>query len=423
VAFTGFLFLMFAWFFYPINFTLFLFTFLLAGLVIAALSLGGVIGRLEFSILKTQQRTFIASLVLIILIVGVIVGFYWQGQKYVASVFHTFGVQAYNRDRDIDSAIGKVSLAINMDNESDRYLRTFSQLLGLRAGEILSNTELDSAELQARYQRVLQGLIQAAQAAIRANPADPLNWRQLGAIYEDNIFIVGGAGNFAVSNYEEAAVRNPQNPAEYLNIARAYVKSSDNTQRQISQLAVSADASEESIEKLKTARVEQLSKALESLQKAIDLKADYAPAHFLSSQVYERQGNRNLAIQKTLETRNLNPLDTGVGYQLGLLYYLDEQLVDARVEFERIVGLNTNFSNARYFLGLTYDRLGNEGAAIEQFEKIIELNPGNQEAIKILGNLNAGRGALAGIVPPATPPQERIETPVPQTGGEEVEEF
>ena len=84
--------------------------------------------------------------------------------------------------------------------------------------------------------------------------------------------------------------------------------------------------SKDELEKLRTERTERLSNALVNLQKSIELKSDYAPAHFLSSQVYERQGNRPLAIEKTVVTRDLNPLDTGVGYQLGLLYYLDEQL-------------------------------------------------------------------------------------------------
>jgi len=37
--------------------------------------------------------------------------------------------------------------------------------------------------------------------------------------------------------------------------------------------------------------------------------------------------------------------------------------------------------------------------AILQFEKVEELNPGNQEVKKILANLRAGKPALEGIEP------------------------
>ena len=416
VSFVSFLFLLFSWFFYSGNFTILLFTFLFAGIVIASLRAGGALENFEFSLLHSAQRTFIASLVIIILIVGVIVSVYWQGQKYAAQVVHTMGVRSYNQTRDLDTAIRRVAFAVNLDASRDVYLRTYTQLLGLQAQRILDNRDLDSAELQRRYQVVFQGMIQTAQRATAANPADPLNWRQLGAVYEDNIFIVDGADRFAVLSYEKAAALNPQNPAEYLNIARAHVRSADAIQRKISQLSDGEDR-----DKLTAARAENLSKALVNLEKSIALKGDYAPAHFLSSQVYERQGDRVLAIKKTFETRKLNPLDTGVGYQLGLLYYLDDQIKNARDEFLRVVSLRESFSNARYFLGLSYDRLGNTQGAIDQFARVSELNPGNEEVEKILSNLRAGRDALAGISPPRTPPTQRIEPPVAETGGEETE--
>ncbi|MFY9457367.1 MAG: tetratricopeptide repeat protein [Candidatus Spechtbacterales bacterium] len=420
ICFVSFLFLIFSWFFYPVSFSILLFTFLFAGMVLASLRAGGAIETWEVSLLKTSQRTFVASLIIIVLIVSSIVGLYLVGQKYIASVVHIFGVQTYNRNRDLDSAIKKVDLAKNLDGSSDVYWRTFAQLLGLRAQEVLNNRDLDSGELQRRYQIVLQNLIRAGQEATMVNPQDPINWRQLGAIYENNIRIVGGADQFAIANYIKAAELNPNNPAEYLNVGRAYVVSADALAVNISRLSqgVEAKKNKEEVEKLQTGRTERLTNALINLQKALALKGDYAPAHFLISQVYERQGNRALAIEKTLETRNFDPLDTGVGYQLGLLYYLDDQLEEARDEFVRVVSLNESFSNARYFLGLSYDRLGNTQGAIDQFTKIAELNPDNAEVKRILVNLKAGKNALLNIIPP---PEERITSPLKVTGGEDAE--
>ncbi len=71
--------------------------------------------------------------------------------------------------------------------------------------------------------------------------------------------------------------------------------------------------------------------------------------------------------------------------------------------------MNENYSNARYFLGLIYDKEGKENKAIEQFGKIEELNPDNEEVKKILANLKAGKPALEGITPAQPPIEEKPE--------------
>ncbi len=111
-------------------------------------------------------------------------------------------------------------------------------------------------------------------------------------------------------------------------------------------------------------------------------------------------------------TRGIAPFDAGLAFLLGVVYYHDNQLEKAQSEFERAIGIDANHSNARYFLGLIYDRLGNKSAALEQFKKIAELNPDNAEVKKIIENLQNNRAALDGIVPPDQPPAERLEAPV-----------
>jgi len=97
----------------------------------------------------------------------------------------------------------------------------------------------------------------------------------------------------------------------------------------------------------------------------------------------------------------------GLAFQLGVLYYSDKQFDKAKAEFERTVSLNENYSNARYFLGLVYDREGKKSEAISQFEKVANLNPDNEEVKKILDNLKAGKPALEGITPAQPPIEEK----------------
>jgi len=77
--------------------------------------------------------------------------------------------------------------------------------------------------------------------------------------------------------------------------------------------------------------------------------------------------------------------------------------------------LDKNYSNARYFLGLIYDKEENKEKAIEQFTKIAELNPDNEEVKKILTNLREGKSALEGIAV--------NQAPIEEKPGEKLEEL
>ena len=120
-----------------------------------------------------------------------------------------------------------------------------------------------------------------------------------------------------------------------------------------------------------------------------------------------------------MEVRDSNPNDVGVGYQLGLLYYFDDQINSAQREFERVLLLNSNYSNARYFLGLVYDKKGEKQQAIEQFRKVLELNPENVEVGKIIENLEAGAPALQGLQDPQDSTETPVQEPVLETSGED----
>jgi tetratricopeptide (TPR) repeat protein len=74
----------------------------------------------------------------------------------------------------------------------------------------------------------------------------------------------------------------------------------------------------------------------------------------------------------------------------------------ATVALERAVELNPQYSNARYFLGLSYFRVGRISEAIEQFTIVSNLNPDNEDVKTILNNLNLGENPFS----PAEMPQQ-----------------
>ncbi|MEK7085023.1 MAG: tetratricopeptide repeat protein, partial [Patescibacteria group bacterium] len=156
-------------------------------------------------------------------------------------------------------------------------------------------------------------------------------------------------------------------------------------------------------------------KAREALEEAIRMKPDYAAAHFRLAQIAIIKGNVEDAILNTERAALSAPDDIGILFQLGMLYYQQNRYREARQILERAVHINTNYSNARYFLGLIYASEGERTRAVEQFELIQALNPDNREIKTILANLQNGREPLAGITPP---PLTRNSPPVVKEGKE-----
>ena len=79
---------------------------------------------------------------------------------------------------------------------------------------------------------------------------------------------------------------------------------------------------------------------------------------------------------------------------------------------ERAVGLNPQYSNARYFLGLSYFQVGRIEESAEQFTVVSDLNPDNEEVKAILENVKAGNDPFDNIEPPAPPPAQRDTLPI-----------
>lgn len=425
------LFALLSWFLYPANFSLMLFGFIGMGLLAAttAESRGTENAEQrgknlrEISLLLSPQRTLIVSLILIILMVGSVSVLYLSGQKYIASLYFSAGLKTYDKTVDPDLALEKFVKAINLDSAADQYWRVASQAFLVKTNNILNSPKWQGApaaaleDLRSQFQVNMSQAISFAQRAKDADAAESSNWSNLGYIYENILSFVSGAEKFMVDSYSQALLLEPKNPALAVDLGRAHIAVSDRLGDQANQIQNSKNPDKSQIDALMVQWNQELDAAINELQRAIDLKADYSQAHFLLVQAYSRQGNLKKAIVKSIDYYNLNQKDAGAAFQLGFLYYKDNQMENAKAALEWAVSLSENYSNARYFLGLIYDAQGNKQAAKDQFQKIVSLNPENAEVKAILDNLNNNRGALETIVPPLPAPGERTQAPVPETGG------
>jgi len=374
---------------YPVGNLMIFMAFVFTGLFTAILAGQNIISLKEISFFKKSSLSFMFSLAtVLLLIVGVSV-FYLFFQKYWAAHYYLRGAEAFNARGDIDEARVLMTKALNFDKQ-DRYYRSLSEIGLISLSRLVSEqNNLTQDELRLRFQDTLAYVIQNAQGATGVNPSNQLNWLALGRVYFNILpFGIDGAEQAALKAYAVASEKGPVDPVPFFESARVELQVNKNEQ------------------------------AREYLDMALRLKSDYTDALFVLAQLTAGEGDLQQAIAQTARAQLTAPNDTGILFQLGLLYYQAEDFGNAKTVFERAVNLNPNYSNARYFLGLIYDREGRKQNAIEQFEEIKKLNPDNQEVRIILFNLKSGKKALLNISPPQLAPEERSQPPIDenQTG-------
>jgi tetratricopeptide (TPR) repeat protein len=136
-------------------------------------------------------------------------------------------------------------------------------------------------------------------------------------------------------------------------------------------------------------------KAREYVQNAITMRNQYTDAIFLLAQIQIESNEVADAIKSVEAITLFNPLNAVAFFQLGLLHYADEKFPSSIEAFGRAVEINPDYANARYFLGLSYWRLGNNARALEEFRKVQASNPENTEVNTVIANLEAGKEPFA----------------------------
>ncbi|MBU4274951.1 tetratricopeptide repeat protein [Patescibacteria group bacterium] len=301
------------------------------------------------------------------------------GQKYVAEINYNQGLVQLQKGES-DAGIRSIEKAVGLNPSSDLYLRQLSQIYLAKIGQEAARTDISQEEISKNIQLLVGDSINAAKIASDVNPKNIANWSVRGLIYQNLIGVVPGVEDWAINSYESAEKLDPNNPyypaqkgIVYLIRAAALTEEKEGDKPQI------------------------LSQAKEQLDKAIQLKSDYAPARFQMAMVSQAEGKTDEAIKGLEDTKQYAPNDIGLAFQLGILYYQKKDWKSAQGEFERAIGISPNYSNALYFSGLTYYEQGQTNKAIEKIKKVLEINPDNETVAKVLANLKAGKKPLEGI--------------------------
>jgi len=357
--------------------------FFFTGLFVAAAINEDQIKRLNISFAHNLKFSFVVVLLLIAFFIGSIAFDYVTLQKIASGIYYQKALIAGNQDNDFEKTASDLALATGLA-PYDIYYRTLSELNIIRMRQIADQTTGTTEEKRKLFEQALSDSISNAQTARDINGLNYQNWVALGTAYETLVpapLSVAGAYTNAKAAYEEALKRNPYSPEIYLFLARLEVANKDNQA------------------------------ARDFIKKSLEQKNDYVDAYFLLTQIEIADNNLTQATRAAEAVAILSPGNPGVFFQLGLLKYNNDDFIGASEALSKAISIVPDYANAKYFLGLSMYKLGQNDLAIQEFKDLEKTNPDNSDISAILKNLEDKRDPFYKISPPVNSRPERGTTP------------
>lgn len=277
----------------------------------------------------------------------------------------------------LDQSAVDMAKAVTLNPFRDSYriglAQVYLALANRQANSPAATTPADRQKQLQVLQQYIASSIAAARSATDLERANVANWEALGSVYRGTVLFTRDAETWVIDSFQQAVKLEPSNPALYTELGKAYLISASRKRQESSATQDPAAKA-----KLDADANTQVTKAIQQFDQAIQLKAQYTPAHFNEALAYELQGKIDDAITKLESIRSYNPTDPDVLYELGSLYYGKGRYDYAEVAFTTITNLVPNHANALYGLSLVYQKKNELDKAIAVLQKVLDLNPSNQ---------------------------------------------
>lgn len=366
--------------------TIIFLAFVFTGIFVGVASLTGSIRQEEYSsksIMGKMLPSFVILFVLLLVVLGLV-----YAKKTIALVYFGQGIKQLSVTGDTVLANKAFDKSLRWDS-SDLYWRAKVESAIVESSKLAGSVNASSpaSTTQAvvtKMNEILNQAMKYANTAIAYDKTNYYNHLSEARVSEMATEIrMEGAYDNTVKAYNNAIGLNPYNPSIYLSLANI------------------------------EARQAKYDDALRDLGRALQVKNNYLEGVFLLSQIYAAKGDINNAIIAAKVAVQLNPQNSLLLFQLGILNYNNKDYKGASEAFDLAVKIQPDYANARYFLGLAYARLNNTKEAIVQFEELAKTNPDNQEVISILTSLKSGKSIFTDTKSTVTnPPEKRPNLPV-----------
>jgi Flp pilus assembly protein TadD len=266
---------------------------------------------------------------------------------------------------------------------SDRavYWRFVASLNLAKLEKLAQNTTLSQADRVAGANQYIADARAAAEHAVLLDPTDFENYMATGGVYDAlGTFGIGNTFESARAEYSKALALNPRSPRVLFLLGRVTLLGGDRAG------------------------------AKEYFARALMERPNFIEALSVLSQLELQDQHPENAEVLLKNAITIEPGNFVLRFTLGYLQYSVRDYKSAVESLEAAVILNPVYANAKYFLGLTYARLGRTDDAITQFIGVAELNPDNADVPQIIRNLRAGRDPLEPNIIPPPPSGDVLES-------------
>jgi len=288
------------------------------------------------------------SVILILISLSVITGLYFTTKECLADNNY---VQA-QKATSLSDAVSYLEKSVEQDPYRVTYRVVLSQVYLSQVYEENNKPEKEQDVI------IVQEKMNNVTGQIAILESDFSNyvsaWELIGVINRD----VLGDAEAAIEAFEKALDIDRRNPTLHLEIGKLHVSLND------------------------------LIKSRESFVKAQEMKPNYIEAFLLEALTYEQE-DPDEVISKLKDVELKFPLDRDVKYQLGRLYYNQDETDLANSYFIETIQIDPNYSNAYYSLALLYEKKEEPETAIALLQRVLELNPGNQEVLQKIEELES----------------------------------
>lgn len=343
---------------YTPNIIMLMLAFASSGILIGILAYREVVENKHLSFLNDPRNSFFAILALMVFMIATLSVTYLYVEKFTSVIYFSKGLKTDNTMESLARSEKMITNAISLD-KNDVYYRTLSQVYIAEIGTLISDKNVSQDTLKSSLQQLINFAQNSATLAVSQNPKQYLNYVNLGNIYASLVPLsVEGSYESANNSYSKAMELSPNNPSIILAKAQLEVVKKNNEE------------------------------ARKLIQQALDLKLNYTDALFLLAQIETDEGNIPGAIKQAERAAELSPNDSTIFFRLGLLRYNNSDYKNAISAFERAVIIDNAYLNARYFLGLSYQKDGRNADALVQFQILSKVLPDNQDVKKALNSFS-----------------------------------
>jgi tetratricopeptide (TPR) repeat protein len=245
----------------------------------------------------------------------------------------------------------------------DQALAQYATALDILKRTATSRDRKTESEIHARIGNVnlqsnrLDAAREAFDRAIAVDPNSAPAYSYLGTLYDKQ-----ERSDLAIAMFKRAIAINPWDVVSIHNLGRVYLNGG------------------------------QLDQAAPLLRRAVELAPEHAGAHNNLAYLYGRQGKLDLMEAEAQKAVHYNPRDARARYNLASLYLGTGRVEEAMAQYRTITrAAPREASNAYNQLGVIYAERNDLPQAIDNWQKALEIEPNNQDA---LANLRQARAMM-----------------------------